>query len=97
MKELDSRVSIPAGIVQQVLKQTLLVPMLPHRGHTLFELETRTGVINEVHDFEVSTTLGSKVIVRKATARAGCLYCSALNRANAEKHFIKKIANMLGN
>lgn len=64
--------------------------MRPHKGHKVFELDTKTGEIRlaefepiVVH-FQQKGTPRRKIIIKK-----GCQYVSALNYRNAIKKFTK--------
>lgn len=76
---------------QQEKKETLVGQILPHPGHTLFEINLGTKEIKPakfetelVLDLNSKDNFNKKVIINK-----DCVYISALNRANVVKKLLK--------
>lgn len=106
MKELEShnkpgKPEIDA--VAPVKKQKVVDKLYPLPGHRIFELDLRTGIINEVLPEKVSVVLVPEIDIRtgrvtgKSTSqkvsevvrRDGCRYVTALNAKNSDKHFCR--------
>lgn len=106
MKELEShnkpgKPEIDA--VAPVKKQKVVDKLYPLPGHRIFELDLRTGIINEVLPEKVSVVLVPEIDIRTGRVtggsttqkhggvkrKEGCLYVSALNSRSADKHFCR--------
>jgi hypothetical protein len=83
-------------------KVRIVKKLFPLPGHRTFELELKTGMINEVVPISgdaaqiipnVNIVTGAKssgvntIVKKKIIKREGCLYCTALNAENADKEF----------
>lgn len=98
MKDFDQDVTvdiIPTTVAAQVApEKKLLSSHLLSRGHTLFECDTRTGVVSPVVYEETKAEFkpNMKYTVRKkVNQKEGCVYIGALNKKNALKKFLKLI------
>lgn len=70
--------------------------VIPHEGHTLFEINESTGEIEEA-EFDIENNyhliVGSgwkkknAKVSRKLIVKQGCVYVSALNKKNAWKNY----------
>lgn len=79
--------------VAPIRKQEKLVASLNARKQPLFELDLLSGVISLPKiesSAELTGTLKRKVIIKEHA-----LYCQALNKTNAEKHFSRQIREMV--
>ncbi len=75
--------------------QKLLESITPYKGHTLFEINTGTGVIiPAVYEAVVSQFNGVKR--KKVLVKENCLYISCLNKKSAAKKYLKWIAERIG-
>lgn len=75
-------------------KSNYLGSIRPHRGHKCFELNIKTGDVNEASYEQIKakyTTAKSIGIVRKIIVKEDCLYISALNKKNAIRKLMKRI------
>ena len=86
---------------QQKKELRHLASIRPHKGHTLFKFNLKTGVMASVNedDFEeteVEIMNGNMVQrkVKKLNVESDTIYASALNAKNAEKKFRKQLASM---
>ena len=99
MKELTTPGREPIEAVDQTQKkqtERLVARHYPHRGHTMFEFDMKTGkmepAVFESQDVEFDPkwtkekSLGCK---KKLVIKKDCLYISALNEKNARKHLAK--------
>jgi hypothetical protein len=96
MKELELKVkqSHEVGIKQQKEKKHELIgQIVPHEGHSLFELNIKTKEIKKAQftAIEKDVYIFSKGIKHKkqVIVNEDCVYISALNKKNAIKHFSK--------
>ena len=99
MKELEQQQKDVIEIVKQTKqekKQVLIGTIRPHQNHLLYELNTKTGVV-ELAKFKVDDIVFSdtKDVERKkkVIVNESCLYVTALNIKNAKKKFIKMTSN----
>lgn len=100
MKELKSKEKDKISIVKQQKEELQLEydsTIIPHFNHTLFEINTKTGLIKKAL-FNFNTTLqgdwnwkiGTKLVGNYSLIKnANCVYISALTKENAMKHFFK--------
>ena len=64
--------------------------ILPEKGHTVFEIEIKTGFIKPAeYKKEKTVYLFDKNKCSKLLIRKGCVYIPALNKQNALKKFKK--------
>lgn len=75
-------------VVQQIPDATekLIDRIVPHKGHTLFEINCITGDIVVAEFDSVSATFKGGV-KKKLIVKPNCLYISCLNKKNAKKKF----------
>lgn len=78
---------------------SLIGSLLPKRGHTLFKVNRRTWEVSEAEYQPVTyqiTTWNEKTFQEKHHRRVildgGHCYVSALNKANALKHFLNALS-----
>ena len=107
MKEVQPLDQDKVTIVKQAqqLKQTLVGRIRPHKGHTLFEVNLKTGVVKEAEvrcDVQVkynnptmkagrAVKCNSKTkITNRVDVNPHCIYVSALNVKNLMKKLIKQ-------
>lgn len=62
----------------------------PQKGHSLFELNVKTGIISNIQ--ANLTAAGSNR--KKLITQPHCLYITALNKKNAAKHFTKMLISL---
>jgi hypothetical protein len=81
---------------QKEVKKNLthVATIRPHRGHTLFEVNTRTGMIAPVQFEQVDADFrsfaeGRERVHKKVIEKPDCIYISALNKKNV----VKKLAD----
>jgi hypothetical protein len=74
-------------------KMVFVGSIIPGDGHKIWEWDSNTNVIS-LAEFEAHVTLGGGSKSRVIT-KDGCLYCSALNRKNAEKQFRRKVVAIM--
>lgn len=99
LRPTDREKIVIAAQKQQEKEIRLLGSIVPHDGHTLFELEMQTGKIARAEfmtgtmkyteAFEKTKAKSKKVLVKQ-----GHLYVSALNMRNAAKNFAKMLHPM---
>ena len=69
----------------------------PHKGHKLFEVDQKTGVVREAQfektDIHYSQDLNKAKRSKKVVVREGCFYLTALNQKNACRKYLKMILN----
>lgn len=70
--------------------------LTPQRGQFVWEFDTALGIIVKVEPETIGVELVNGQPVRKLVMKKGCLYCCAINKANAERKFMKMI-NQLSN
>ena len=100
MKELEKQIKEPTEFVDQQEKKTvekLVARHFPHRNHTMFELDMKTGTMvpAEFEEQDVKydpkwTKEKSIGCHKKLVIKKDCLYISALNEKNARKHLAKR-------
>lgn len=76
---------------QQEIKQEYIGNIMPHNGHTLFEMDLETNEIKEA-EFEKELTaiaFDGQQHNKRLVLKPNHIYCSALNKKNAKKHFEK--------
>ena len=87
-------IALPKQEIQaKISKEQKYIGSIRHRpGHTLFEVNLKTGQIKEaVLDRRVSVGLdGKESYQTKVQVNKGCYYLEALNIKNAKKRFVKK-------
>ena len=81
---------------EQEKKLKLLTTIKPHRGHTLFKVNTETREISEAEfeetDVEYHSVINKQnVSKRKVIVEEGHIYVSALNKKNVLKKISKSI------
>ena len=87
---------------QQEKKIQFIGSIQPHQGHTCYELNTETGIIEEAKFERVAAVFtdpkyskdGEKSVEPnrlKLMIRDNCLYTTALNKKNALKKFRKMV------
>ncbi len=81
-------------VVVPVEKRRHIESLKPRPGHRIWELNLDDGLIREVKPERVDAVPGEfgHKVVKKVTMKEGCIYCTALNAANADKKFMKMIA-----
>lgn len=88
MRELNlhNREAFFPAIIREVKKTKLIASIHPHKGHTCFELNVKTGALKPADIQEKNCTItGAKK--HKVITREDCIYAAALNRENAQKKF----------
>jgi hypothetical protein len=92
MRELNlhNRENNSPVIVREVKKTKFVASIHPYKGHTCFELNKTTGEIKPAVIKETNCTLTGGSI-KKVIINENCLYTSALNIQNAQKHFFKHL------
>jgi hypothetical protein len=94
-KEDQDKVKVSAE-KEQEKKQKLLTTIKPHRGHTLFKVNTETMEISKA-EFEktdidyLNVVNKNNVSKRKVIVEEGHVYISALNKKNVIKKMAKSI------
>ncbi len=96
MKELElkAKQSHEVSIKQQKEKKHELIgQIIPHEGHTLFEINTKTKEIKEAQFSMIEKNIAHNTFnikqVKQVIVNEDCVYISALNKKNAIKHFSK--------
>ena len=88
-------ISLPKQEIQdKINKESKFIGSILHKaGHTLFEINLKTGAIKEaVITKKVSVGIDMKpVFERKVCVNKDCYYLEALNVRNAKKKFLKKM------
>jgi hypothetical protein len=80
---------------REVKKQVQFVGKLtPQRGQQVWEFDSAAGTIFPVEPETIGVELVNGQTLRKLVMKHGCLYCCAINRANAERKFMKMINNL---
>jgi hypothetical protein len=75
-------------------KSNYLGSIRQQNGHKCFEINTKTGEVNEANYEQIKakyTTAKSIGIVRKIIVKEDCLYITALNKKNAIRKLMKRI------
>lgn len=75
--------------------QKLLESITPYKGHTLFEINTGTGIIAPATYDDIISQLDGRVR-KKVLVKENCLYISCLNKKSAAKKYLKWIAERIG-
>ena len=95
MKELQNKIQDKGKAVdqRQVESSVVVASWKKQRGHKVWELDVKAGVIVEakVEETRVKLNAGGYEVRHKVLRRAGCLYCSALNAKNADRKFLKML------
>lgn len=100
MKEFDPYSSDPqqnktlSAEQRQVKTEKRVTQLIIHPGHTCWEFDLATGLIEPAKVETVTAVPHAHAksvhnIVSKIMQRQDCLYCSALNKKNALKRFVK--------
>jgi hypothetical protein len=82
---------------QKQFEQVYQGTLRPHQGHTLFEINTKTGEIvkaqfeQEAIKWDDAVNLGIKSLSRKCIVKPDFIYISALNEKNALKKYNKTV------
>ena len=96
MKELEQpKIDIKQQeIVKPYETQQAVNSLKKAPGHKIWELDLVTGFIGEAEVREVVGKIGlhGTAKVHNVIKKPNCLYCSALNAKNADKHFLRAIA-----
>lgn len=79
--------------VAPVRKQEKLVMSIIDRKQPVWELDLLSGVLSRPK-IETLATLSGEVR-KKVITKQNALYCQALNKKNAEKHFSRQIRNLV--
>lgn len=102
MKELEKHNSERTEIhaTKPDKREKIVKKLFPLPGHRIFELTLATGIINEVKPEKQNVALVPEIDIRTGrvtgtttqkhggiSQKDGCLYCTALNPKNADKHF----------
>lgn len=103
MKELEQidKTYEEIQAVKPIIKENQLIGrLIPKKGHRCYEINVKTGEMNEVvFDRNDITILGQKV--REIKTKPDCVYVTALNKRNAgekmKKIIQQKIYSMLIN
>lgn len=90
MKELENIDKAKLEIVAEKRKYQHDYTIIPHKGHTCYQLDMSTGEITVAKIEEVNSSLNGK-ISKKILQQKNCVYTSALNKQNAQKKFVKII------
>lgn len=102
MKELENiqkdKLEIQATIPVETEKK-FLGSIVPHNGHTLFEMDLTTGSIRkavfESVDVDYKEAANGNIVSKKQViVKQNCIYVSALNAKSSVKHFKKMIKGM---
>jgi hypothetical protein len=104
--KIDNQQPLPEEVEivdqKQVKKEHKLVAtIVPHRGHTLWEINTATREIKPAQ-FEAEfieyrkAANGMMSKRRKVIEQPGCVYVSALNQENAMKKLFKQFKKSTG-
>lgn len=93
-EQLKQKNKIEISVKKQVqIEKELIGKIIPHKNHTLFEINNETGEIKEALYIPVPTFVkfGEKVEKPKkqALVREGFSYVSAMNKKNALKKYSK--------
>lgn len=91
MKELNDKVQDQVKIVGEKEEPRTIVfdPRQMHPGHTLFQIELATGIIQEVQFEQINYSLLTDSVRKKLVKQKGFEYIPALNWHNADKKFFK--------
>jgi|LakMenEpi03Aug12_release.lakeMendotaPanAssembly.Ray.scaffolds.fasta_scaffold1795499_1 hypothetical protein len=97
MKELQPKAKLAKQEIvapqEKQFEQVYQGSLKPHQGHTLFEINTKTGEIakaefkQEAIKWEDAVNLGIRSLSRKCIVKPDYVYISALNEKNALKKF----------
>ena len=102
MKELNEHIIDKKEVqaVTPIKREKVVNKLFPLPGHRIFELELKTGIINEVVPEKTNVALVPEIDIRTGrvtgtttqkhgwiTQKEGCLYVSSLNAENADKLF----------
>ena len=74
--------------------------IIPHKGHTTFEINAKTGEVKTVEYKEIKANVSLKtktvepLITKTIEVKKDCMYISALNEKNAIKKFNKQIIQL---
>jgi hypothetical protein len=72
----------------------------PHKGHKLFEVDQKTGVVREAEyektDIHYSQDLNKAKRSNKVVVKEGCFYLTALNLNNACRKYLKMVLKHKG-
>lgn len=92
MKELNNQLQDKpmAAEHRPMHSQKWIGEIIPYPGHTVYQLNLYTGIIEEAPIEEVNATIGGG-IRKKVIRQPGYLYVSALNVKNADRKFFKMI------
>lgn len=84
---------------EKEIKQKLVGRLVPHKGHTIFEINFVTGeckpaeiIQNETAALTTSKKLSKPQSIGKVVINKDCVYVSAMNKKNALKH-LQKLSN----
>lgn len=93
MKELEQidKTSEEIQAVKPIIKENQLIgKLIPKKGHRCYEINVKTGEMNEVvFDRNDITFLGKRV--REIKTKPDCVYITALNKRNAGEKMKKMI------
>lgn len=92
MRELTSTrmETFSPAVVREVRKHDHIASLKPHKGHTFFELNTKTGSIQPAEIKETNCTITGGII-KSVITKPDCIYACALNIENAQKKLFKHI------
>jgi cytochrome c2 len=97
MKELQQidKTSKEVQALKPIIKKSKLIgKLIPQKGHKCFEINVKTGEINEAKYSYVGFDLNGKVR-RDIATKENCVYITALNKANAGKKMKKMIQDRI--
>ena len=68
--------------------QKLVGSIQPFKGHTLFEINCTTGIIDIAKFEEINASFQTGAVKRKVIVNPNCLYVSCLNKKGAAKKYL---------
>lgn len=71
------------------IEHELIGHIIPHNGHTIFEIEIETGLIKEAEYMTDLTFIIGQDVNKRILTREGCFYVSALNKKSALRKYNK--------
>ena len=97
MKEIEQidKTSEEVQAVKPIIKKSKLIGKLtPQKGHKCYEINVKTGEINEAKYSYVGYDLNG-LVKKEIATKENCVYITALNKANAGKKMKKMIQDRI--